>query len=84
MTRADQTYAVIHYAYCGMTVPLGAAYTYAEARQRFERRIAWFEAVFGGEIIRDGLAWAELCEPDGAMLVPDECGILRIEREERR
>jgi hypothetical protein len=75
------TYNVTHYAYCGMEIPLGTGFTHEEARQRFERRISWFQRVFNGEVLREGLDRAELCEPDGCMLVPDECGILRIEKE---
>ena len=75
------TYKVTHYAYCGMSIPLGRGYTHEEARLRFERRISWLEEVIGGIVDRMGLHWAELCEPDNSVLVPDECGILRIERE---
>ena len=75
------TYRVTHYAYCGMSIPLGIGYTHYEARQRFERRIKWFQKVFDGEVLREGLNKAELSEPDNCMLVPDECGILRIEKE---
>ncbi len=75
------TYKVTHYAYCGMPIPLGTGYTHEEARQRFERRITWFQHVFDGDVIRDGLDRAELCEPDSPVIVPDECGILRIEKE---
>lgn len=78
------TYRVTHYAYCGMEIPLGNGYSHAEARARFEQHITWFERVFEAEVVRDGLAWAELAEPEGAALVPDECGILRIEKEARK
>jgi len=76
------SYKETHHAYCGMSIPLGDGFTHAEARERFEQRIAWFRRVIEGEVIRNGTHWAELCEPDDAMLVPDECGILRIERED--
>lgn len=75
-------YAVTHYAYCGMTVPLGNGYTYKEARERFKRRIEWFKQTYRGDVIFYSVTKVELCEPEDVCMVPDACGVLRIQKEE--
>lgn len=75
---AARTYDVVHFAYCGMSVPLLQDVDYQSARDRFKRRIAYFREHFGGEVIHRGRSEAELCEPEQCMMVPDACGTLKI------
>ena len=76
---------VVHYAYCGMSIPLGSGYTAAEARARIARRIAWFKERIGGAVVYHGGFTYELCEPDPNYgLVPDACGTLTAEPEPRK
>lgn len=78
---AKSLYAVVHHAYCGMTIPLGDGFTYTEARARVKRRIAWFENIYGGEVVWHSNNRVELCEPETCLMIPDACGILLIQKE---
>lgn len=73
---------VTHYAYCGMSIPLGDFTSHKEAMERVRARLRWFKRRICGEVmsLAKGREW-ELCEPDDCMMVPDACGILKIEKE---
>lgn len=75
---AARTYDVVHFAYCGMSVPLLEDVDYQSARDRFKRRIQWFKQSIGGDVTLRGRSEAELCEPEQCMMVPDACGTLKI------
>jgi len=78
------TWRVAHICYCGMTIPLGQGYTFAEAQDRMRRRIDWFERVIGGEVTLLGgpsLTAVEFQEPEICHMVPDSCGVAYIREE---
>ena len=73
------TVQVITYAWCGMTLNHGVFDSLAAARQRLKQRIAWAEKQ-GCEIKRHSPTVIEIGEPINAGMVPDYCGMLRIEK----
>jgi hypothetical protein len=75
---ADRSYDVVHFAYCGMAVPLLEDVDYQTARDRFKRRVEYFRRRIGGAVVYRGRSEAELCEPEQCMMVPDDCGTLKI------
>lgn len=75
---AAKTYDVVHFAYCGMSIPLLEDADYESARSRFKQRVSWFKNNFGGAVVHRSRSEAELCEPEQCMMVPDACGTLKI------
>ena len=75
-------YAVVHNAYCGMTIVIAQNMSWTDARARAKRRIEWFKKTIGGEVMSTGSKCWELCEPEVCMMVPDSCGVLKIVKQE--
>jgi len=76
-------YSVVMQSHCGMTSVLESGVDYVDAQARVKRRLAWFERVYGGEVIRlDRNSW-ELCEPDACCMIPDACGILLVQKDKQ-
>lgn len=76
--ESDDILIVAHHAYCGMTVPHGEYDTLPSARVKIaailrRRRRQGFPIA----VLTRGREW-EVQEPDGALMVPDQCGILTL------
>ena len=70
---------VITRAWCGIELNHGVFDSMDAARQRLKQRIAWAEKQ-GCEIDRHSPTVIEIGEPINAGMVPDYCGMLRIEK----
>ena len=72
-------YIVKHVGYCGMQTFREAFEDKADARNYAAERLARFHRHFPVQTLGRGEGW-EILEPDGCMMVPDSCGIMRLYR----
>lgn len=74
------TATLVHYAYCGMSVPRGEFPDEATARHEAADLIRKARAK-GRKVttLQQGAQW-EFLEPEDAQLVPDWCGTLHLQR----
>lgn len=75
----SRTFTVVLSAYCGMKFPMGEELPREQARAKVARRIRLHRNRRDGQVLvlEKGREW-ELCEPEGSLMVPDWCGVLRI------
>lgn len=78
------TYKLTMYAYCGMPVPIdeGSLFDMRDRAKRWlERRRKLGYSV--DMLTRRGVGWEwEVGEPEDAIMIPDDAGILSIDKDE--
>lgn len=71
-------YQVIRFPYCGLSIPVRNFETAADAREHVAGFLRRMRGRYPVQTLARGARW-EVCEPDGAAMVPDACGTLRLE-----
>lgn len=72
-------YSLTHYAYCGMSIKIAEG-DHSDVRSAAAKLISRRRKDYPVYTLDKGNRW-EICEPEDCMMVPDNCGILKIEFE---
>ena len=71
-------FTVQRYPYCGLSMPAHEFDNEPDARSYVAEMLTRLRRKFPVVVLTRGQEW-EVCEPDGAAMVPDACGTITLE-----